>query len=683
MSSLTIKDLLSILSQEKRLLLIVFGAVFAVTLFITFLIPPSYEVSTTILIERDDETALMLPSPATLLLGGIQTTENETELIKSRTVIDALIEKFNLQFPVEQKHDAFIFHLLRLFRGGPEFIGSPYFAKVHPGMEESEGEILVTSDGYRIENGDAEASCKWSIPCSFAGGEIVMEKIGEIPENERYTFSYRKYVKTRKAVRESCDAFPLDESKSPALFRITMETTNTPFAAALLNELVAIFASKKVAWRTESIEITRGFLEKLSSRLKAERDEKVRKLTAFMSEKRTIIPDEQVKALFIQKLELEKQKKEIDIKRSLLSEIRKTIEEGGTHMLPAPMLEEDKAISEVIAAYNTLILQEKKAAEIFFDSHPDLIFLRQQISATRQTIGTMIANTHANIQQVEAVVMEKIAEIDREMSRLPPELSEFAVLKAEGETVEKIYWFLMERLYENEIKKESMKHNTRVIDPADFREEKRFPRISLSILFALALAIIAALGAVFSTHLLRRTISSDEEVKRLTGSSYRHLSLPNESSPTGNQIDNLLIHFLFLLGLREKQKGVIVVCSPEEDSGKTFVAQRLYQILTRLGYRVSLLHSTSVEEILFPQENAVSSNWRSLQSQYDFLILDTAAMNTSSVSFVAAEKADITLMVVRPEVTLRRSFNTYFPMLTEHVLQKEHLGIIVNNAGHR
>ena len=135
MSSLTIKDLLSILSQEKRLLLIVFGAVFAVTLFITFLIPPSYEVSTTILIERDDETALMLPSPATLLLGGIQTTENETELIKSRTVIDALIEKFNLQFPVEQKHDAFIFHLLRLFRGGPEFIGSPYFAKVHPGME--------------------------------------------------------------------------------------------------------------------------------------------------------------------------------------------------------------------------------------------------------------------------------------------------------------------------------------------------------------------------------------------------------------------------------------------------------------------------------------------------------------------------------------------------------------------
>ncbi len=704
MTDLTVKDLIAVVRHGTRMAVIVFSVTFCVSLFAMFLFAPEYEVSTTILIEQEDPSALMLPNPAALLMGGFQAAQNETELIKSRVIIDALIEKFNLQFPVERINDSFFRQFVGKFRGEPDFIGAPYFAKTHPGLANGDGTITVTAAGYLIENGSEKIECAWGKPCSFKGGEIVLEKAGDIPSGEHYEYSYRNLVRSRKAVRESYEAFPLGEDKAPSLFRVSMETTNTPFAALFLNELVTVFAAKKVQWRTETTEITRGFLEKLAVRLKDERDEKLRKLTTFMSNSRTILPDEQVKTLVMQKLELEQQKKEIDIRRSLIGEFRKTIDEGGARMLPAPMLDDDKAFGEVVATYNTLVMEEKKASELYFDSHPDLIMLRQQLTAARKTIGTMADDTDSNIRQVESLLSAKIGAIDGEMRRLPPELSELAVLKAEEQAVEKIYWFLNEKLYENEIKKESMKHDIRVIDRADPNEEKLFPRISISMMLAFALALLLSLGTVFGHYLFRRTVPFGEEVSRFVGNTYRRFDLPwVGTTHPADDLDARLLRIMVSSGLLDKRTGTIAVCSIEPGAGKTFLAGRLAQMLTDLGYRTVLLGETdgtapqsgkdqpaqparlrldgdSAAGTLVAADGIGLKKIRELREQYDFVILDTPAMNTSVEALIAAAEADRTLFVVRAGNTPRAIFKKYFSILSERSPRDGQIVIAVNDS---
>ncbi|HSA33022.1 MAG TPA: hypothetical protein P5077_04785 [bacterium] len=695
MTDLTLKDLLIILRHGSRMMLILFPAIFFISLFAALLFAPEYEVSTTILIEQDDPSALMLPNPATLLLGGFQTSENETELIKSRAVIDGLVDHFNLQFPVERLNDSFFSQLIGRLRGDPEFIGAPYFVQTHPALADGSGDVTVTGTGYTIGNGSESADCTWGKPCTFKGGQVVMEKAGEIPDGERYEFSYRTYVKARKAVRDSYEAFPLGD-KASTLFRVSMETTNTPFAALFLNELVSIFSEKKMRWRTETTEITRAFLERLSSRLKEERDEKLRKLTAFMSNSRTILPDEQVKTLVLRKLELEQQKKEIDIRRSLIGEFRKAIgEEGGARMLPAPMLDDDKAFGDVVSTYNALVMQEKKASEIYLDSHPDLVMLRQQITTARKTIGSMADDSDTNIRQVETLLNTKMTEIDNEMRRLPPELSELAVLKAESQAVEKIFWFLNEKLYENEIKKESMKHDIRIIDPADPREEKLFPRISISLVLAFVLALLLSTAVVFGHYFLRRTLAFGEEIPRLTGHAPLRADLPRIDGSDTELFDDRLLRLLVSAGIIDRHCGIIAVCGIKRGAGISFVAERTAELLARRGYRTVLMGATasapSPEKTSVPLRvamesgafadaaGAVRGKLLHLREDNDFVIVDTPPMSESVDAELLAGEADAVLVVTRVGWTERALLRKHLDILARRVELKEGMLLVAAN----
>lgn len=688
MADLNIKDLAVILRHGSRMAFTIFLVIFCLSLFAALLFAPEYEVSTTILVEQEDPSALMLPNPATLLLGGFQTSENETELIKSRAVIDGLVEKFNLQFPVERVHDSFFYQILGRFRGDPEFVGAPYFVRVHPSLANEEGDITVTDAGYTLENGSERTDCLWGKPCTFKGGEVIMERTGEIPSGERYAFSYRTYVKARKAVRDSYEAFPLGD-KASTLFRVSMETTNTPFASLFLNELVSIFSQKKMVWRTETTEITRAFLERLATRLKDERDEKLLKLTAFMSNSRTILPDEQVKTLVMQKLELEQQKKEIDIRRSLIGEFRKVIGEGGARMLPAPMLDDDKAFSEVVASYNALVMEEKKASEIYFDSHPGLIMLRQQLAAARNTIGTMADDSETNIRQVDTLLSAKIAAIDNEMRRLPPELSELAVLKAEEQAVEKIYWFINEKLYENEIKKESMKHDIRIIDPADPREEKLFPRISVSLLISFALALLLSVSTVLGHYFLRRTVAFGEEIPRLTGQDPARIDLPRIEGTETAVFDDLLLRLMVSAGIIDKQRGIIAVCGIKRGAGISFIAERLAELFSRRGYRAVLVGSAAPAPLTATTGKATgplrvvidsgafadagSAAWeklRRLREENDMIIVDTPPMSESVDAELLAGEADAVLLVIRVGWTARALLRKHLDILARRTAPK-------------
>ncbi len=700
MNDLTIKDIVPILRHGAKLLFSVFGVVFLISIITMFLIAPQYEVSTTILIEQEDPSALMLPNPAAILLGSMQGSQNEVELIKSRAVIDTLIEKFNLQFPIRRSHDSFFRQLMGRFRGDPDYIGSPYFLKTHSSLINVEGMITISANGFRIENGDEKADCEWSKPCTFKNGEIVMERVGEIPIGEQYEFSYRNYVRTRKSVFDSYDAFPLGESKSPTLLNVMMQTTNTPFASLFLNELISVFSEKKVQWRTEATEITRIFLEKLAGRLKDERDEKLKKLTTFMSNSRTILPDEQIKTLVFRKLELEQQKKEIDIQRSLIGEFRRTVgEEGPSRMLPAPMLGDDKAFSEMIATYNTLVMEEKKASEIFFDSHPDLIMLRQQLLTARKTISAMADDSDANIRQVEVLLNTKIGEIDNEMRRLPPALSELAVLKAEEQSVEKIYWFLNEKLYENEIKKESMRHDIRIVDPADSREEKLFPRISTSFIIAFGLALLASLSAIFVHYFFRRTIPFGEEIPHLIGHDPLRVNLPRVDATNTAVFDDLLLRLMVTSGLIDKRGGLIAVCGIKQGAGISFIATRLAHLFAHRGYRTALLgeygessgksgketdiptHVSFNGDTLAHADGNALNRLSKIRDEYDFIVVDTPPMSISVDAELLAGIADITFLVVRVDWTPRALLRKHYTLLSHRAQQEGKTVLVaVNNS---
>ncbi|MGQ9540921.1 MAG: GumC family protein [Armatimonadota bacterium] len=502
-------------------------------------------------------------------------------------------------------------------------------------------------------------------------------------------------------------------------------------------------AALVVVWRNEQLrrEEARNTVRFIRNQLeapdgvKAQLDQADEKLASFKQKKIFLDADEQVRALTQQMLELSTRRWQgnlrlVDLRTRLAETRRKLGQEPST--VVSPTIYENPTVQEIkkqlVAAEAELLALQAQ----FTDEHPRVQSAQARVEALRerlqqeslriesvqrlpnpvyQELYKNVALLSADIvgQEAQMTALENTLNSFRQQMLAIPELEkQFTQLLRQRQALEKRYLFLMERLQEAELTQAVKLGNARIVELAQIPGKRVKPRRILNMLMGTVLGALLAVGfALLLEHLDRRLPSARHAVEWLnlpllgaTPTLPDSANLPILQEPSAVEAFRNLRTAVRFASLAHPVRALMVT-SPADGDGKTFIARHLAVSMAQSGQRVILIDadlrqpmqarfdgvppSPGLTDVLLgnrePQESiratSVDNLWllpagtispnptellestrlqellTQLRESYDAVIIDAPPVEPFADAQVLALNSDAILMVLQPGTTSR------------------------------
>jgi polysaccharide biosynthesis transport protein len=286
-------------------------------------------------------------------------------------------------------------------------------------------------------------------------------------------------------------------------------------------------------------------------------------------------------------------------------------------------------LAELRATYQDKLAMLKPA-------FPEMIALKNEISATENDIHTQIARIKGSInQQYQAVAAnekalnDKLSELKGEALDLRSRSVNYTILMREVDTNRSLYDGVLQQYRELGVASDAEVNNVSVLDRAQLPGGPTSPSLSTNLMLALALGVAAAAGAVWLIEVLDDTFKTAEDLEERLGIPalgviplYRDPAkkkaaiaeiLDDPSSPLAESYRSLRTAIQF--STSEGAPRSLLITSARPSEGKSTVALSLAANFAQLGMRVLLidadLRNPSLHRVLNLENSVGLSNYLS------------------------------------------------------------------------
>jgi len=479
-------------------------------LFLAFF-EPKYSVTTSIIIEESDDS--MNISPEAMLLGGqSQKIANEIEIIKSRKVLDAVINELNLQYVVEKKYNFLFSYYLNLILGNKTIQGSLNIVKIPQKIRGTDFEIYTDADGYTVEAKGTELHCSFDLECSFLDEIILISKLGEIDANVRFNIRYKSFVKTREDFLGSLEITPLGDSKSSNVFQAGILTPD-PYKTKIILDLLNLkYISTKVSWKSGDADEQQKFVQKMLLDIKKDLDAKSNELAKYQKENQTVLPDLQFTEIMKRNVEVEKEIAILKLQEEIVNKYNDSIDIESLSPVPAPVIIDDLSVQTTVQAHNQLVAKEISLSARFTDNHPEVDKIRSDIKQAKNNLKILLGKTSGNYARSIELLKKQSSLIFSTIENLPKNLMNIAALQRDVLITEKLYAFLAQKFYEAGINIEMNMTTIRILDEPTAETRKISPRLSVSALIILVLSLFISFSYIIILEFFRKNVVSAKEI---------------------------------------------------------------------------------------------------------------------------------------------------------------------------
>ncbi len=483
---------------------------FIFLLFLAFF-EPKYSVNASIIIEEKDDS--MNISPEAMLLGGqSQKIANEIEIIKSRKVLDAVINELNLQYVVEKKYNFLFSYYLNLLLGNKTVQGSLNIVKIPQKIQGMDFEIYTEENGFIIEANGTELHCSFDSECSFLDGILLVSKLGDIHNNTRFEVKYRSFIKTREDFSGSLEITPLGDSKSSNVFQAGILTPD-PYKTKLVLELLNLkYISTKVSWKSGDADEQQKFVQKMLLDIKKDLDAKSNELAKYQKENQTVLPDLQFTEIMKRNVEVEKEIAILKLQEEIVNKYNDSIDTESLSPVPAPVIIDDLSVQTTVHAHNQLVAKEISLSARFTDNHPEVDKIRSDIKQAKNNLKILLGKTSGNYARSIELLKKQSALIFSTIENLPKNLMNIAALQRDVLITEKLYAFLAQKFYEAGINIEMNMSTIRILDEPTAETRKISPRLSVSALIILVLSLFISFSYIIILEFFRKNVVSAKEI---------------------------------------------------------------------------------------------------------------------------------------------------------------------------
>lgn len=560
----TLPEIFQIINRRKNILILsVITLVLAAFLYNT-LSKPVFEASVMLKKDRGDEKSSANDEFKSLVLLQTQDEiETEMELVKTREVLNSIVDELQLNLTVDKLigPDG---KSVKINSGGVDY-NHNYLQKAHPGFMPAFEKVVVTPSKsassffiaktaehtFSLYNAQNDSLLQTSVDSAFLNtglsqdqaldslsNSLASEKHSYVTFNmpgryikidwpeakagSRIFFDVNNYYETLDKLSKSIN---VEHVVKTDIFKITVQS-QSPYAAQLIaNTAAEKFRSARIGQQKQNIKYSYDFVDKQLNDVSEKLKNAEKNLSEFKSAKRLTSIDENSKNLvdFLSNLEAEKIKTDLELtdRETKLAQMQNELKTKGyidqTYLTPEAQEQSNSPFSGLLKQLSDLEVQRVELLQTRKESHPDVVNLDQRIRQIKDKLSAYNKNTLTAYQIIINSAKKKQNELSGLTSKyagkiqaLPPDESRLAELTRQRDVYDKIFKMLLDKREEMRIAEVSKLQDITVLDEAHEPNKPVYPQKSLNLGLGLVAGIfIGFIGMTVQEVRSRRLIDAD------------------------------------------------------------------------------------------------------------------------------------------------------------------------------
>lgn len=477
------------------------------TVFVVLRQRPVYEARATLRMPERQSTAA--PGDVFAALSGPSTIETEMEILRSRTVAEAVVESLGLRATVEEP------------RGAPR---ASLFGTLEIGADARPGRYVVWRDttvfSVTTPDGVTEGA-PYGAPLAVGGVTLEPLPPGAIPQSpSRLTLAVAPAAAAAEALRQG-----LRVSRPVAnagIVSLAYQSTDPRLAADVVNGVARSYIARRGSSEKAQDSAAVDFLSAQVETIHAELSDAERRLEQYRRAHALIDPEAQAGNEVQRQANLQVQEEELAAQRSVLQDlIRRSRQpaESTTDWAAftgSPVLAQNTAIAGLVTQLVGLAQQRAQLLAFRTAADPQVVSLTNSMALLRSQLAATATAMLQSLTDQSRTVSQSLARANARLGRVPEVQLQYARLNRAVELDGQLYTLLQTKLKEAQISQASEISNVQLVDPAVVPDTPLGGRRLFNLLFGSGLALLCG-GLV---GLMRESsdtrVRSREEVVRLT-----------------------------------------------------------------------------------------------------------------------------------------------------------------------
>src|SRR5690554_532591 len=416
-------------------------------------------------------------------------------------------------------------------------------------------------------------------------------------------------------------------------------------------------------------------------------------------------------------------------------------DETDTKLLPANIGIADNSIEQLTQQYNNLVLEKNRLLKNSSEKNPTIVNLTTQINQLKSNLTQSLTNMKRTNEMNYSSLAEENRRIGFKIYSAPKKQRQFRDIQRQQNIKEGLYLYLLEKREEAAITHGVTSPNAKIVDMAFASNKPVAPKPPIIILTALILGFGFPIVLIYLFNLLDDKVHNISDVKKevtipflgdIPKSKKKNILISKiDYTPKAEAFRMIRTNLKFLLQNIEDRAKVIFVTSTTSKEGKSHTAINLALSLSFTEKKVLLIETdirvpkatnylnvdnnfgltnfignnkVKVSEIIKKREdneyfdiipsgvippnpaellmsNRVQELFDEVSTQYDYIIVDTAAVGLVTDTLLISKFADLFIFVVKAGYITKKQLQLAQRMYTEKRLPR--MNILLNSVDHR
>ena len=375
-------------------------------------------------------------------------------------------------------------------------------------------------------------------------------------------------------------------------------------------------------------------------------------------------------------------------------------------LLPADIGIADSDVAQITKSHNDLVLQRDRILKNSSEKNPTVIKLNDQINALKNNLNQSLSNIKTANEITLRNLNREDSRIRGQIYSAPGKERQFRDIKRQQDIKESLYLYLLQKREETAITLGMSTANAKIIDYAYTDAEPVAPKKKVIYLAAMILGLIVPVSYIYAKDLMDNKVHTKDDVRRLIKAPFIG-DIPKSDtklkvvkkvdySPKAEAFRIIRTNIDFMLQSSEKDCKTIFVTSTTAQEGKSHTTTNLASSFSFSEKKVLLIEtdirvprvndylnikadkgltdfisdkSLTIEDVTVKQEenpfldvipsgtippnpaellmsDRVSFLFENVKKNYDYIVVDTAAVGLVTDTLLISKHADIFIYVV-------------------------------------
>ena len=604
---INLREVLKKYSYHWKLFLLCFILALTASFFYLQFATYEYEVSSTILINDEDNdggstSEISAFEDLGLFTGPKTSLDTEVGILKSISLIEKVIKELRLNITYYTKNGIAVKEVYNddipfninffvndsiLNRLNTEFSISPISTTQYLLYDSNRDQIGEGYFGKRISG-------------EFSDLIITPNDINNVEIGQSFLIKISPLEEVAIALKKRIEITP-DNVKSNLLI-LTLQDAVRLKAKDILNSLVRNYNKDAVEYKSEIAKVTDEFISNRIDDISVQLTSSDQGVESYKTRNRLSNLDSESSLTLSSNVAVRNQIGELNSQIKLIDYVTEYMKTNKGGLIPSNLGMLNEKTGQNTINYNNLVLERNRLLAGANEENPLVANLNNQITELRESIDQGLRNSRSSlvISLNEARLQE--GKINNAISSAPKRERDIKDIQRQQEIYETLYLYLLQKREENSISLASTASNAKVIDKAYGSNKPVSPRKVIVLLASLLLGFLLPAFFLALRSLLDNKIHTLESIEGVINapiigdipaaiSKKKVIDFEHETSNIAESFRLLRTNINYMLSDNLNGGKNIFITSTIEGEGKTFIAINLARSLALLNKKVLLIEA--------------------------------------------------------------------------------------------